>query len=112
MTVILNFLPHGHLSESLKTKRLGCIVVQLGREGEWVTAGTGAKEGGRQPGRSLSEAGFIINMRRPGWEEAEHTQRSRGAWHLLQPQSLAMLGTKVTSSGKASQKAPLPGEHR
>lgn len=51
MTVILNFLPHGHLSESLKTKRLGCIVLQLGREGEWVTAGTGAKEGGRQPGK-------------------------------------------------------------
>lgn len=37
------------------------------------------------------------------------TRESHGAWCFLQPEGLAVLGTKVYRSGKASQRPPATG---
>lgn len=49
----------------------------------------------------LSERGGM------GWKEVMPTQGSHEAWCFLQPEGLAVLGTKVCSSGKAPQPAPV-----
>lgn len=72
---------------------------------ERMVAVTGEKEGGRQAREgAVSEAGFIIST---GWEEAMPTQGSCGARGFLQPEGLAVPGTKTYSSGSASQAAPV-----
>lgn len=74
----------------MKNKGLGCMDSDLE---ERMVAVTGEKEGGRQAREgAVSEAGFIIST---GWEEAMPTQGSRGTQGFLQPEGLAVLGTKI-----------------
>lgn len=69
----------------------------------------GVEGGGGRPGKEPSlRLALLLERDGMGWEEAMPTQMSHEAWHFLQPEGLAVLGTKVCSSGKASQ--PVPGQ--
>lgn len=75
----------------------------------WVMVVIGVEGGGGRPGKEQSlRLALLLERDGMGWEEAMPTQMSHEAWHFLQPEGLAVLGTKVCSSGKASQ--PVPGQ--
>lgn len=75
----------------------------------WVMAVIGVEDGGGRPEKESSlRLALFFERGSMGWEEAMPTQMSHEAWYFLQPEGLAVLRTKVCSSGKASQ--PVPGQ--
>lgn len=59
----------------------------------------GVEGRGGRPGKEPSlRLALLLETGGMGWEEAMPTQTSHEAWHFLQPEGLAVLGTKVCSS--------------
>lgn len=111
---ILNFLLQSarapkQLIENPET-RLNCTPA---RKGEWVKAGMGAKEGGRQAREgAVSEAGFIINTRRPG----NRRRPCKPGSHMEPGSSFSLRawqcwGQRSTAQGRLPN-APLQQGHR